>query len=60
MQMESIDLHQSGGYMMADLHVGVFRHLFGDIFHGLHDEMDDDDENSDDNATADDDSTPSQ
>ena len=38
MREDSLGLHDSGGYMMADLVVGVFRHVFGDVFHGVGEE----------------------
>ena len=42
MRSESLGLHQSGGIFMTDRQVGIFRHVFGDIFHGIHEGNDSD------------------
>ena len=37
---EGVDLSTSGGYLLTDRRALVFRHVFGDIFHGMQVEED--------------------
>jgi hypothetical protein len=41
-------LHHSGGYMVADLVVSVYRHVFGDVFHCVGDMEEEEDSESED------------